>query len=154
MNRDTGDAPRTPPPTSEESNLFTALEPDDKRFLLEHGTREVFEPGAVIIHEGDRDDSFYLLVRGELEVTTEREGELVSLATLTKGAVFGEVPALSHTPRTATVTALEQVAVVRFEKSTLDELMVTNPDLRELLIELVFDRAKATIEKIFGDGSL
>jgi CRP-like cAMP-binding protein len=136
---------------SEQSNLFTSLDADDRRFLLEQGVREAFRPGDVILREGELGDSFYLLVRGEVEVSTESNGKVVKLATLTKGAVFGEVPALSRSRRTATVTAKTSAGAVRFDNSALELLLMANPKLRERLEALVLGRAQSTIEKIFGE---
>lgn len=140
--------PKENTPGSGSPNIFTALDADDRRFLLEQGVREAYEPGDLILREGEVGDSFYMLVRGEVKVSTEMGGQEVELATLQKGDVFGEVPALTRSPRTATVTAKTSVGVVRFENSALELLLVANPALRQRLQELVLGRARDAIDKI------
>jgi NADH:ubiquinone reductase (H+-translocating) len=86
--------------------------------------REHFEPGQLIVKEGDRGDAFYTVVQGEVEVVrlggeaddpphraqrgameAPDDGEKV-LARLGPGAYFGEEALLTGKPRSASVRAV------------------------------------------------
>ncbi len=67
----------------------------------ERVAREHFEPGQLIVKEGDRGDSFYTIVNGEVEVI---KGETV-VARLGPGSYFGEEALLTGKPRSASVRA-------------------------------------------------
>jgi len=74
------------------------------------GTRR-FEPGEVIVREGDPADVAYVIVSGRCEAYRERDGERRRLRELGPGDVFGEAALLSAEPRTASVCALDAVVL-------------------------------------------
>ena len=132
----------------ESSHLFKSLDEEGRRRVLESGELEAFSAGTVILSEGEPGDSFYLLKTGSVWVSTRRGGQDVRLATLARGALFGEVAVLSGQPRTATVTAAEPVEAVRFDKAKIDEILAHYPKVRRLLEAVVLGRARDTIDKL------
>ena len=74
----------------------------------------VFEPapGEVIMRKGDRADTYYFLLKGQLVVYPD--GDLASPAVnyLSAGQVFGALSLLCQSPRTATVVADPNVSRV------------------------------------------
>ena len=60
------------------------------------------------MRQGDPSDRFYVLVRGRVEVTQGGQ----HLRDEGPGEFFGEIGLLRDVPRTATVTALEEVETV------------------------------------------
>jgi CRP-like cAMP-binding protein len=156
--RDTDDTMADGPPTTqdrgpevdrllEDSALFGALDPHERRHLFETGVRVAFAPGAVIVEEGQPGDSFFLVESGEVEVSTRASGSKLVLSRMSRGAIFGEGTAFSGKPRTATVVALGPVEAVRFDDAELEALLDRHPAIREELQALVLERASDTIEK-------
>ena len=78
-------------------------------------------PGKVLCKEGELGREFFVIVDGEVEVTTSGK----RLATRTGGEFFGEIALLEETPRTATVTA----------KTPLRFFVLTRKDFRHLVNE-------------------
>jgi NADH dehydrogenase len=68
--------------------------------------QEHYEPGQVVVTEGDRGDRFFAILRGEVEVVRKSAGEETLLARLGPGSHFGEEALLHDRPRSATVRAL------------------------------------------------
>jgi len=132
----------------ESSHLFKSLDDDGRKRVLDSGELAKFDAGTAIIAEGERGDTFYLLKKGTVWVSTRREGNDVRLATLTRGALFGEVAVLSGQARTATVTAAEPVEAVEFTKERIDEVLQAYPKVRQLLEAIVLGRVRDTIEKL------
>jgi serine/threonine-protein kinase len=98
--------------------LHTALE----GFLRGGGwfaTRR-FEPGAVIVAEGDEADAAYVIVEGVCEVHRGSGAARQVLRTLRPGDVFGETALLSAEPRSASVTAREPVTVKVVTRDAFD----------------------------------
>lgn len=131
------------------SFLFRSLDEPARHDLVDRGVVMVFPAGREILREGDPGVDFYLVDRGVVEVATRTPaGASVALATLQRGAFFGEVAMFTGAPRTATVTALTDVSVVRFDKRDIDEVLDRNPAARRLLKAMVAGRARDTYEKI------
>jgi CRP-like cAMP-binding protein len=95
--------------------------------------RELYEPGQPIIREGDVGRSMYLIQSGSVEVVraTANGGE-ERLAVLSAGEHFGEVAVLQDVRRTATVRALEPLAVLRISRDQTRQLSSTFKPFAEM----------------------
>jgi ABC-type lipoprotein export system ATPase subunit/CRP-like cAMP-binding protein len=95
--------------------------------LLQSGhERLTFQPGEVIIREGDVADKFYLITNGEVEVLQARHGNAV-VARLSSGQYFGEIGLLHAGRRTATVRAAG-------DEDTIVEVVAISRDLFTALL--------------------
>jgi len=134
--------------TIEGSFLFRSLEDDARHDLVDRGVLMVFPAGREILQEGSDGDDFYLVDRGVVEVTTAVGESQVALGTLQRGGFFGEVAMLTGRARTATVRALTDVTLVRFDKRDIDEVLDRAPAARRLIEARVEGRARSAAEKI------
>ncbi|MBI1946454.1 MAG: cyclic nucleotide-binding domain-containing protein [Deltaproteobacteria bacterium] len=80
-----------------------------------------FADEEVIIREGERGESFFLIADGEVLVKRDIDDEDggVTLAHLYRGAVFGELALISDEPRQASVVARGDVDVLELRRSDL-----------------------------------
>ena len=76
------------------------------------------EKDKTIIEEGEIDDSFYILISGQVIV---RKGDK-DLATLEKGVVFGEMAYLTGEARTATIISKNDCILLKFSSTLLNRL--------------------------------
>ena len=88
--------------------------------LLPRLVKERYEPGEVIIRQGDRGDRFYIVRGGTAEVLDESSQPPRRLAVLSNGSYFGEIALLLDRPRVATVRALVEVTVWSLSRSDFD----------------------------------
>lgn len=93
-------------------------------------TREHYEPGQEVFHQGDIGDRIYIIMSGEAEVVRESGGEQTKLATLARGAYFGEMALLQSTTRNATVRCVEAMDVLSLPKKEFNLLAENLPELR------------------------
>jgi len=109
--------------------------------LVRASNWDSYPPGKTIIHEGESDNSFYIILAGQVAI--EKNGQ--PLETLKEGDCFGEMGFLSSTERTATVTAKTDVSLIRVNKSTLDRADETT-QLRflKVFVDTVIERLKQT----------
>ena len=104
--------------SSEDRTLVAAL-------LLRHHYRA----GEVIIKEGNQDRSLFMIARGTASVKIDVGGPNRSkrLATFSPGTVFGEVALLDKQPRSATVTADEDMVCYELSEDGFHALTTSHP---------------------------
>lgn len=88
--------------------LFEPLPPISLEKLARSATPRTFPAGTEIIAEGDVADSFYVVVEGTVDVSSDRR----RLRTLDGGCFFGEIALLHDVRRTATVSAITDTDVL------------------------------------------
>src|SRR5919198_5439521 len=116
--------------------LFSRL---DKKQLQDvaHIADEVDLPaGKEMATEGDRGREFFVLLKGEAEVT--RAGERIN--TMKEGDFFGEIALVTKMPRTATVTATTDVDVLVITERAFDNLLKNSPDIGRAVAEALAER--------------
>ncbi len=97
-----------------------------------------YEPGAVIVKQGEPGVGFYLIDEGKVEV--EQGGR--SLATLGPGDFFGELALLEDVPRTATVIARAPTRCLQLVRWNFRAILKENPDIAVRLLETAVRRLR------------
>jgi len=84
------------------------------------------ERGERLIRKGDRADSMYFIVSGQVEVDS---GDGARLRSLEAGDFFGEIALVADRPRTATITAVTTCKLLVLHKRDFDGFMAAHPEL-------------------------
>jgi CRP-like cAMP-binding protein len=128
----------------EASLMFRSLDDDARRDLL-HVARVVeYAPGEVVSAAGD--DGFYLVRDGRAAVIAAAGGGEVEVATLERGAFFGEARALGLEADVA-LSARTEVAVVAFPAPIIAALAARYPKMRKLLDAVRTAREKESVSR-------
>lgn len=97
-----------------------------------------YEKDKIIFREGQDGTDAYVLESGRVGVFKMIEGKPVRLAVLEKGAMFGEMAAITGERRSATTIALEHSVVVRISKTTIMQKMnACDPFIKALVAILI-----------------
>jgi len=103
--------------------------------------REIFQPGEVIVRQGETGDKFYVIASGNVDVSGVKDGVSFSGITLSTGSFFGEIALITGEPRNATVTARGPVETFTLAKEHFDEARNRSKTLEEQLREVLYRRA-------------
>ena len=136
-----------PAPTLPKTPLFEDLTTEERDALASEMVLESYNEGDIVVTEGQKGSSLYVVVSGEVKVYTRgARGQNIYLASLSEGDFFGEVSVLTGKPRTATVTAAQRTELLRLDKDKLDSVVQSHPRVREVLDEFYKKRAQHTVE--------
>ncbi|MEI7613099.1 MAG: cyclic nucleotide-binding domain-containing protein [Betaproteobacteria bacterium] len=99
--------------------VFESFTPAELLELLTGSEKRMAKKGEVIIREGDSGRFMYLLIEGEAQVSKQGKDIFVthSLAALKPGECFGEMALVDPALRSATVEALTDCVMIRFQES-------------------------------------
>jgi len=132
--------------------LFKGFTTNGAKRLLNSGEVKQHSAGDVLLKEGDRADFVLLGLTGTLEVFVEREGKQLVLTEAKPGTVLGELAVLCGIPRSASVRAKEDAAVLRWSDQAFRFLLLRDPSLsqgifREALRTLI-DKERSLIDSL------
>ena len=123
--------------------LLGGLSEDDLRALLPGLSRKDFDPGHVMVREGERGGGVFILSRGRARVLVQGEhSRPFEVAELSEGSFFGEVSLLSR-PRSATVVAAGPCQVLEIAPETLEALAEGRPRVRQIVEGTLVDRTNS-----------
>ena len=133
---------------TENIDLFRGLTPDEVMKIFGKGMTMRCAKNEVLFYQGTIGSQMYVLLGGKVGVF---DGEK-HIATLTPGAMFGEMALVNKEPRSATVRALEESRLFVLSESTFEKLMTKRVAIRILLniIATLSLRLKESNARIVG----
>jgi small-conductance mechanosensitive channel/CRP-like cAMP-binding protein len=124
-------------------DLFRPLSDEELKLAASRFRQQHYAAGERLIEEGDAGDSFFVIDRGEVEVTKRLGHKTRNLARLMEGQFFGEMALLTGEPRSATVVASTDVDVFTIDKPGFHEVLVKNPAIAVDISAILSDRQEA-----------
>jgi signal transduction histidine kinase len=100
----------------------------------------VLDDGDELFHEGDRGDSAYVIVAGEIEIVKQAVNREMLLAVQGPGTVIGEMALLHQAPRMATGRARGSTTLLQIPRSSFDYVLDTSPAAARRTMDVVLER--------------
>jgi CRP-like cAMP-binding protein len=116
--------------------LFSKLKRKELEDVAHIADEIDLKAGKEMATEGDRGREFFVLLKGEAEVT--KGGEKIN--TMKEGDFFGEIALVTKMPRTASVTATSDVDVLVITEQAFDSLMKKSPEIGRGVAEALAER--------------
>lgn len=117
--------------------LFAPLDPDQRGELAARAVERLYGQGEKIVRQGEAGGSMFVIHRGRVRVV-EASGR--ELAVFGAGEYVGEMSMLTGQPRSATVEAVEECAVVELTAESLREVALANPEVVQRISAVVAER--------------
>ena len=143
------------------SPLFIDFDPAERKAIVQRFRMRQAAGGEVLIAEGKPSDGLYVVLHGAVSVevkagpgggAADSSGRAMPVARLKEGDLFGEMSLLTRKPATATVTALGNCILLKLPRENFQELMLTHPQILELISTLTEQRQSATEAILHGHG--
>jgi CRP-like cAMP-binding protein len=102
----------------------------------------IFPEGRPIIEQGEPAMEAFLIEKGRVSVTMEKDGKTVELAELGEDEIFGETALFKGSDYGATVVPLEETTVIKITPDVLDaKIRLCDPMIRGL-IKMMMERQR------------
>ena len=125
-----------------------ALQDELLQTIVARGNLKRFPAQAVLVNEGDRTDSLFIVVSGRVKVyASSAAGKEVILSTLGPGDYFGEL-ALDGGERSASVMTLEPTSCVIVNGANLRAFLADHPDFAQHLILKLIGRVRSLTDSV------
>jgi CRP/FNR family transcriptional regulator, cyclic AMP receptor protein len=110
----------------------------DLRDFAQHAVTRTFPKNTVVVSEGDRTDSLYIIVSGRVKIyVSEETGKEIVLNESGPGEYFGEM-VLDEGPRSASVMTLEPTKFLVVPKEDFRDFVVKSPEFAlHLILKLI-----------------
>jgi CRP/FNR family transcriptional regulator, cyclic AMP receptor protein len=96
-------------------DLFSGLRKKELLDLATYCVESTYRPGSVLLSEGEQGLGLFILTKGTVRITRKNSPDRAEqvLGTAGAGDVIGEMALLDDLPRSATVTAVDEVTVLK-----------------------------------------
>lgn len=93
--------------------IFSGCEPAHLQLLAFSAVRESFEPGTTLLVQGASGTAAYLILSGQVEISTEESGPMGEAG---PGVLLGEVAMIGGSPYSINARAVEAVSTARIDR--------------------------------------
>ncbi len=119
-------------------DLFMPFSAEERRSVLGRAIERRFGAGERIITEGDEGHTFYIVAAGRVSVRLGHPPR--PIAELGVGNAFGEMSLLTGERRSATVTAIDDVLLLEFDRDAFTTHFENNSELARRLADVLATR--------------
>jgi CRP/FNR family transcriptional regulator, cyclic AMP receptor protein len=129
--------------------LFTYLTEPDLEALTAEAVNKSFPKNTVIINEGEKSDSLYVILSGRVKVMMSGpDGREIILTMLGAGEFFGELSLFDSQPRSATVATMEPSQFSVISKGDFKRVMAKSPQMSDHVMQGLAQRLREADKKI------
>ncbi|GIK97929.1 MAG: cyclic nucleotide-binding protein [Alphaproteobacteria bacterium] len=107
--------------------MFAKVEAPKLKLLAFASERMTFEPGQELFHQGDMSDAAYIIIDGTADVILDTGAGRVTVASLGRNELVGEIGIICDVPRTATVQASSRLVTLKVSKDLLLRMITDFP---------------------------
>jgi CRP/FNR family cyclic AMP-dependent transcriptional regulator len=130
------------------ADQFVAIRESLLRAVAEQGRITSFPKDSMIIREGERGDTMFVILSGRVKVfSSNRDGKEVILDMHGPGETIGEM-ALDEGLRSASVVTLEPTTCSLITRDMMRRYVAANPDFALQLIAKLIRRTRIAVENV------
>ena len=128
--------------------LFSNIEPAKLKLMAFASQRLTFRSGQSLFCQGDPGDAAYIVVEGTADVLVDTPSGPLTVATLTKNDIVGEIAILCDVPRTATVSATSELTTLKITKELFFHMVTDFPEMGVEIMRVLARRLEQTTAQL------
>jgi len=128
--------------------IFAEIEPAKLKLLAFMSERVAFDPGKLLMAQGDSADAAFLIIEGHAEVIAESLAGPVILAIVGANEIVGEMGILCNAPRNATVRAKDRLVALRISKELFMRMVREFPNIAVSIMQELAHRLESTNKQL------
>lgn len=128
--------------------FFADMEAPRLKLLAFMSQRVAFDAGRVLFRQGDAADAAYLIIEGEADILVDTATGPVTIATLGRNEILGEMAILCDVPRTATVRAKSRLVALRIAKEPFLRMVREFPKMAVSIMRELAHRLELTNQQL------
>ncbi len=124
--------------------LFSSLDKKELQTLAKSSQERTYSAGTKLFSEGDSGSGLYILKSGKVSITQKSgaQGTEKEINTVGAGETLGEMALLDDQPRSATVTAVEDVTALLLPVWEFRGVIKSHPDIALKLLATLSRRLR------------
>lgn len=112
--------------------------------LLDKKQNRMFKAGDIIFRAGDEGGSMFVIQEGEVEIFILVNKQKIVLASLGKGAVFGEMALVDNSPRSASALAIKNCTCKEISRLFFSKRLEDVPKWMRSFYQIMVERLRDT----------
>jgi CRP/FNR family cyclic AMP-dependent transcriptional regulator len=130
-------------------SLFESLQESELQAIAAQMTTRVFPKNAIIVNEGDKTDSLYVILSGKVKVfSSDEDGREVVFNTLGPYEYFGELALVDEEPRSASVMTVEASKLSMISRNDFVAYLTRYPSVAVSLLKTLVRRVRIETENV------
>ncbi len=130
--------------------LFANVEPAKLKLMAFASERMTFKPGQVLCSQGDPGDAAFILIDGSANVEVDTPEGPLTVATMERNDIIGEIAILCDVPRTATVKAKSDLVTLKVTKDLFFRMVTDFPEMGVEVMRVLAHRLEATTAQLMA----
>jgi EAL domain-containing protein (putative c-di-GMP-specific phosphodiesterase class I) len=116
--------------------------------MASKNTQKTFKAGEIIMRQGDKGESAYIIESGRVEITIESpSGDTQLLGTRGPGTMIGEMAIVDSAPRTATIKAVEDCKLLEITKTAFTQKLKEADPVLRMTTKVILARYRDTLTR-------
>ena len=122
-------------------NLFSGLTAEEVFQIAQIAIEERYLAEEVIFQEGDVGDSMFIIINGSVSVYNQKK----KITTLETAECFGEMALLDREPRSSSIRAVTDTAVLKIDEDSFYELVSGKIEIIQGIVKVLSKRLRQSI---------
>lgn len=134
-----------------QTDLFQDLPPEVRNRLAAEAQVLNAPAGQVIFSRGDEGNSLYVLAEGQVSVSLSGPDGEEAVSILDQGNFFGEIAMMTHSHRTASITATAETTLLILSAELVLPITEQHPSFRTRLGRTGAKRSQESMKRMLGE---